>query len=286
MARWEPEGRRRFTTAGDVDPVTAESGTGSWEAIPVSGLSDTRGYLTERYGDRAAVPPNQTENSMHYATNRPEDVEVGPDGAVYIAFTNNSTVRDSHGAVRRLAEDGNDPTAMTFTWEDFAAGGPPSAGGEGFSSPDNLHFDSRDNLWVVTDISTGSLNSGVYDFHDNNAVFMIPTRGPNAGVAFRFANMPIEAEGTGPYFTPDEKTLFVNVQHPGEQSGVLGSASVFGQPTTYTSYWPDGNKTTGRNPSEPIPSTVAVTRVSKGHDDDSDSDSDSDSDRGRDSDSD
>jgi secreted PhoX family phosphatase len=35
-------------------------------------------------------------------------------------------------------------------------------------------------------------------------------------VAYRFATMPNDAEGTGPYFTPDESTLFVNVQHPGE----------------------------------------------------------------------
>jgi secreted PhoX family phosphatase len=33
---------------------------------------------------------------------------------------------------------------------------------------------------------------------------MIPTSGRNRGVAFRFANGPIEAELTGPYFTPDE----------------------------------------------------------------------------------
>jgi secreted PhoX family phosphatase len=51
-------------------------------------------------------------------------------------------------------------------------------------------------------------------YHANNAVFYIPRSGPNRGVAFRFANMPIQAEGTGPYFTPDERTLFVNVQHP------------------------------------------------------------------------
>jgi uncharacterized protein len=277
VARWEPEGRRRFAASGDAQPSNAQSGTGIWEVVPVEGLSDTRGYLTGKYGNRAAL---DSVNGLHYATNRPEDVEVGPDGSVYITFTNNSTagVLDAHGAVRRLVEDGNDPTALKFTWADYAAGGPVEKGGEGFTSPDNLVFDSRGNLWVVTDISTGSLNSGNYAFHANNAVFMVPTKGPNAGVAFRFANMPIEAEGTGPYFSPDEKTLFINVQHPGEQSGVMTSQAVFGDPTTYTSYWPNGNKTTGQNPSEPIPSTVAVTRIADGRDDDSDSDSDSDSD--------
>ena len=81
-------------------------------------------------------------------------------------------------------------------------------------------FDKAGNLWVVTDISSATLNvpSRPQTFHGNNAVFMVPRTEPNAGVAFRFANMPAEAEGTGSYFTPDEQTLFVNVQHPGEET--------------------------------------------------------------------
>jgi secreted PhoX family phosphatase len=268
VARWEPGGKRRFTTLGDVQPTTPDAGTGTWEAIPVTGLSDTRGYLTSQYGARDVAG---TENDLHYATNRPEDVEVGPTGELFIAFTNNTgnTARDAHGAIRRVREHNNDPTALEFTWADYAVGGPQGGGGLGFSSPDNLHFDSRENLWVFTDISTGSLRNSTtpaphYDYHANNAAFMVPTQGPNAGVAFRFANMPIQAEGTGPYFTPDESTLFIDVQHPGEQAGIPdgpNNPAVFGNPSTYPSYWPRGNKSDGQNPSEPLPSTVAVTRV-------------------------
>jgi secreted PhoX family phosphatase len=72
-------------------------------------------------------------------------------------------------------------------------------------------FDKACNLWVVTDIPSGSLNEDEYAYHGNNALFMIPTSGQNKGVAFRFANGPVEVEMTGPYFTPNEKTLFVNV---------------------------------------------------------------------------
>ena len=210
------------------------------------------------------------EFTAHYATNRPEDVEVDEDGTVYIALTNNSTVNDVHGSIRRLREAGNDPTsvgaAATFTWEDYAAGGPsgrPEAGEQGFSSPDNLVFDKAGNLWVVTDISSSTLNvpNRPQTFHGNNALFMVPRTGPNAGVAFRFANMPLESEGTGPYFTPDEQTLFVNVQHPGEETPNRGG--VFGDPATYTSYWPRGSKTTGQNPSAPLPSLVAITKLAE-----------------------
>jgi secreted PhoX family phosphatase len=266
VARWEPEGRRRFTTSGDVDPITAEQGSGTWVEIPVEGLSDTRNHLEPDPNERSSTT---SDYGLHYATNRPEDVEVGPDGEIYVSLTNNSSVRDAYGSVRKIVERRNDPTSLQFAWTDYAVGGPPEKGGHGFDSPDNLVFDSQQNVWVVTDISTGSIGTGVHAFHANNAAFMVPTTGPNAGVAYRFANMPIQAEGTGPYFTPDESTLFINVQHPGEQAGVQGSPAVYGDPTTYPSYWPRGRKAVApgeqdQNPSEPLPSTVAITRVKPG----------------------
>jgi secreted PhoX family phosphatase len=53
----------------------------------------------------------------------------------------------------------------------------------------------------------------------------------------------------------------VNVQHPGEQTGASSTApGIFGQEATYTSWWPEGNRTTGGNPSTPKPSTVVITR--------------------------
>ena len=257
IARWEPEGRRRFTAAGSTTPVTATEGTGTWVPVPDAMLDDTATKLRAHFTNAVF--------DMHFATNRPEDLEVAEDGSVFIALTNNSSVLDSHGSVRRLREKGNDPEALEFSWRDYAAGGPTGSGDpgtEGFSSPDNLVFDEARNLWVVTDISTTRLNRpNEYQFHKNNAMFMVPTSGRNRGVAFRFANGPIEAELTGPYFTPDEETLFVNVQHPGETTGISATApGVFGEEATYTSWWPEGNKTTGETPATPMPSTVAITR--------------------------
>jgi uncharacterized protein len=257
VARWEPEGRRRFQNAGDTVPLTPTEGTGSWEPVPEDALDDTATKLRVLFGT--------DEWNTHFATNRPEDLEVAEDGSVYIALTNNSNVRDSHGAVRRLRERNNDPEALEFSWSDYAAGGPTGStdpGTQGFSSPDNLVFDRAGNLWVVTDISSSRLNSpGEYEFHKNNAMFMVPTSGPNNGIAFRFANGPVQCELTGPYFTPDERTLFLNVQHPGEQTGnSSGAPGVFGQETTYTSWWPEGNRTAGDLPSTPKPSTVAISR--------------------------
>jgi secreted PhoX family phosphatase len=265
IARWEPEGRRRFETAGDTTPLTPTEGTGTWEPVREEELDDTATKLRARIG--------ASEYDEHYATNRPEDLEVAEDGSVFIALTNNSTVRDSHGSVRRLRERGNDPEALEFRWRDYAAGGPTGSsdpGTQGFSAPDNLVFDKAGNLWVVTDISSSRLNrDNEYAFHKNNAMFMVPTSGPNKGIAFRFANGPVECEITGPYFTPNEKTLFCNVQHPGENTGASSTApGIFGQETTYTSWWPEGNRTASDNPSTPKPSTVAITRDAGAADDD------------------
>jgi uncharacterized protein len=256
IAHWEPEGRRRFAAAGDVTPVTATEGTGRWEPVPDDALDDTAAKLRAAIGD--------AEFDLHYGTNRPEDVEVARNGTVFVSLTNNTAadVNDSHGSVRRLRERRNDPEALEFRWRDYAAGGPQSAGGLGFSSPDNLVIDKAGNVWVVTDISSSRLNQpNEYSYHANNAMFMVPTRGPNRGVAFRFANGPVQCELTGPYFTPDERTLFVNVQHPGEQTGNASDApGVLGDEGTYESWWPGGSKTTGKNPSTPKPSTVVITR--------------------------
>ncbi|WP_036717965.1 PhoX family phosphatase [Paenibacillus sp. JCM 10914] len=159
-------------------------------------------------------------------TDRPEDIEISPfDSTVFICHTNNDSHGNIHGHITRIFEAGDDLAAMEFDFEIFAAGGRQS----GFSSPDNLAFDSNGDLWVVTDISSSSQNKGVHRSFMNNGLFVIPTSGPDQGVALQFASGPVECELTGPYFSPDEQTLFLSVQHPGENTEDLN------QPT---STWP------------------------------------------------
>ena len=175
-------------------------------------------------------------------TDRPEDVEISPyDKTVFIAHTNNANHGNIHGHITRFIEDGDDLGALTFDFEIFACGGRQS----GFSAPDNLTFDSEGNLWTVTDISSSSLNKGVFESFQNNGVFVIPTIGPNAGEAYQFASAPVEAELTGPCFTDDETTLFLAVQHPGENSTSISNP---------TSTWPhrEGDH-------QPRPAVVAIT---------------------------
>ncbi|MEW5925988.1 MAG: alkaline phosphatase PhoX [Gemmatimonadota bacterium] len=175
---------------------------------------------------------------------RPEDIEIHPQtGHAYVALTNNYLHGNFHGQIVRIREADGAPEATAFEWDFFAVGGPQS----GFSSPDNLLFDPYGNLWMVTDVSSGVVGEpgSIYAFQGNNAMFFFATEGPDAGKAVQFASGPTECELTGPFWTPDGTTLFLSVQHPGEESGGLEAL---------TSHWPRGD---GR--SVPRPGVVAVT---------------------------
>jgi secreted PhoX family phosphatase len=236
-----------FAPASQDEAV--RSGTGRWHKIDMTPAAlvdpDTWVRAQSRF------------NPATFQLNRPEDAEIDRfDNSLYTSLTNNTD--DPHGRIRRLAEEGGDPTADTFSWSDIAVGGEDASQVAGFSSPDNLVFDKLGNLWMVTDISSGSLNEGVYAWHRNNGIFMIRVGGPDAGIAFRFGSVPNESESTGPIWTPRQDTMFLAIQHPGEETSSAGG--VYGDPTTYTSSWPHGNKTTGENPSEPVPSVIAIRR--------------------------
>ena len=172
---------------------------------------------------------------------RPEDIEIHPkDGSIFIALTNNTGHGNFHGQIVRLVETDSNYTSETFEWSVFAVGGPQS----GFSSPDNLIFDAEGNLWMVTDISSSRHNKGIYKFQANNGLFFFRTEGPFAGIAYQFASGPVHCEMTGPAWTPDGKTLFLSVQHPGEESESLEALS---------SHWPNGGNEL------PLPATVAIS---------------------------
>ncbi|WP_281887158.1 PhoX family phosphatase [Paenibacillus sp. YYML68] len=207
-----------------------------------TGVKGTADELKKKFQTQGDVVTNCHEAALILGgtpTDRPEDIEVSPfDNTVFICHTNNDVHGNIHGHITRIFEKDNDLGAAEFDFEIFAAGGRQS----GFSSPDNLAFDSNGNLWVVTDISTSSHNKGVYTTFKNNGLFVIPTNGPSKGVAMQFASGPKECELTGPYFTPDEQTLFLSVQHPGELTTDVSKP---------TSMWPN-------RPGDSIPREAVV----------------------------
>lgn len=184
-------------------------------------------------------------------TARPEDLAINPrDKALFIAFTAGVAGGEGgsdkrifadkenkiykYGCIMRLTENNNQPSALSFTWDIMAVGGEPAEGGLGFANPDNLEFDQNGDLWMVTDMSTGSQNqppridgnewaTGAFG---NNSLWYIPLSGENAGKAYPFGIAPMEAEATGLFFTPDQQSLFLAIQHPGEKNGMRKDMAV------------------------------------------------------------
>lgn len=172
---------------------------------------------------------------------RPEDIEQDPlTGDIFIALTNNRLKGDLHGSILKISEKNNEHSSLEFKSETYMAGGADS----GFSCPDNMAFDQKGNLWLTCDISGSLIGTLPYKRFGNNGLYVIPRQGPQAGKVIQVASAPNDAELTGPCFSPDYKTLFLSVQHPGERSR-KGSA--------YTSDWPNGNG------SKPLSSVVTVT---------------------------
>lgn len=245
----------------------------------------------------------------HYAANaagatctaRPEDTEIAPNGDLYISFTSGSPDDEGgpdirvfkgpkgetpyeYGWVVRLTEEGNDPAAATFRWQILATGGDPANGGIGFANPDNLLLDKNGNVWIVTDMSTGKMNKSVKSRTDdqgkpasisglfgNNSIWFIPTTGEDAGKAFLFAKGPMECETTGPCFTPNEETMFLAIQHPGEVNGTRKNQALEsreflmtttkGEEFLQTRQVPLGSNWPGKTPdSPPKPAVVAITK--------------------------
>ncbi len=233
-------------------------GTGEW--LP---LVFGRGPLTPENGFRSQADVllnTRGAADLLGATkmDRPEDVEAHPQtGTVYLVCTNNDrrTVElvdaanprptNRHGHVLELFEANGDHTATRFRWGVFLLCGNPRDADTYFagypkelvspiSCPDNITFDGAGNLWIATDGQPAALGY-------NDGLYVVPVAGAERGRVRQFLSGPVGCEICGPEFTPDFRTLFCAIQHPGE-GGTLERP---------ISRWPDGTV-------PPRPSVVAV----------------------------
>ncbi len=165
---------------------------------------------------------------------RPEWIVVSPiDGQVYCTLTNNAVggpnprEKNVYGQILRWHAAGNDHGADTFEWDLFVVAGNPGVhagtpkGGSSninpqnmFNSPDGLGFDKAGRLWILTDGDYS--NAGDFAGMANNQMLCAD---PASGEIRRFMVGPVACEVTGISFSPDQKTLFVGIQHPGETGG-------------------------------------------------------------------
>ena len=285
----------KFVTEGHFDPNNRDAnvnlldtgtsyvarfnanGTGDW--LP---LVHGQGPLTDANGFKSqadVVIEARTAADLLGATkmDRPEDVEANPKTTkVYVMLTNNSQRKadqvdaanpradNRFGHIIEIIPDAEDHASTKFRWEILVKCGDPSIASVGatfnpntskdgwFGMPDNCAVDSMGRLWVSTD--------GNYPKRTgrSDGLWAMETEGAARATSKLFFRCPHGAEMCGPEFTPDDTTLFLAVQHPGEtdESDPNAEAAKFEDPATR---WPDF-----KDGMPPRPSIVVVTRKGGG----------------------
>jgi hypothetical protein len=156
----------------------------------------------------------------------PGKTNAGGDAMKAVENSPNPRDKNVYGQILRWKPDGADHTSDTFGWDLFALAGNPTVhdglmggsenvnAGNLFNSPDGLGFSENGLLFIQTDGNYS--NEGDFAGMGNNQMLV---GGPTTGEIRRFLVGPREAEITGHAWSPDRKTLFVGVQHPGEDMG-------------------------------------------------------------------
>ena len=181
-----------------------------------------------------------------------------------------------NGHIIRWREAGNEPAATTFAWDIYLFAAEAGAAADvnlsdltavnDFSSPDGLWFDQNGMLWIQTDdgaytdvtncMMLAAIPGKVGDGGGAVAAGGTPTlKGANATPATvrRFLVGPKDCEITGIAMTPDRRTMFINVQHPGEDGSLAAP----------TSAWP-ASQTDATSTRRPRSATVVITRSDGG----------------------
>jgi secreted PhoX family phosphatase len=254
VARFDADGRGRWL------PLVHGQGP----LTPVAGFADQGEVL---------IKTRQASDLLGATKmDRPEWLAIDPNtGTVYCTLTNNSQrgapgqptvdaanprANNTMGHIIRWREDG-DFDATAFAWDHLVLAGDPAnerveargnVRGDPFGCPDGLAFDPRGLLWIQTDVGGSARNQGDYARLGNNQMLACDV---TTGEMRRFLTGPVGCEIVGAAFTPDARTMFFNVQHPGEAPRGGNDPA---DPTRH-SRWPDGAKA-----SRPRSATVVVTK--------------------------
>lgn len=212
-----------------------DDGTGEWVALapgqngltPENGFRDLADILVNTRAAADFVKATRMD--------RPEWGAVEPGtGAVYFALTNNTRrqpnevtkanprAKNEFGHIIRWNEASGDDAALRFAWTLFVIAGASNSGtsldgkplddSNIFACPDGLWFDKDGRLWIQTDIGESEQLKGALAPFGNNAMLCAD---PKTGEIRRFLTGPVGQEITGVVTTPDGRTMFINVQHPG-----------------------------------------------------------------------
>ncbi|MGI1662352.1 PhoX family protein [Palleronia sp. KMU-117] len=267
---------------GETDGAILDSGT-----LYVARFDDdgTGEWIALAPGRNGLTPANGFDSLAHILVNtraaadfvgatkmdRPEWGTVDPNsGEVYFTLTNNTRrtqaqvdavnprAVNNFGQIVRWRYPNGDHTRNTFDWDLFVIAGnaAQSATFAGkalddasiFACPDGIWCDPSSRLWIQTDM--GDIGPGydgpLKDFGMNGMLAGDPT----TGEIRRFLTGPWGQECTGVVTTPDQRTMFVNFQHPGAHASAEDFAA-----GNMGSTWPDGDAAI-----PPRSATIVITR--------------------------
>ena len=251
-------------------------GTGRW--LP---LVQGRGPLTAAKGfadqGEVVIKARQASDALGGTRmDRPEWIAIDTDSReVFCTLTNNSRrgaaghpgvdaanprANNTMGHIIRWVDDG-DFDGKTLVWSHLVLAGDPensrpeargNVRGDAFACPDGLTRDARGVLWIQSDMSTSAIGKGEMARLGNNQMLACD---PATGEVRRFLTGPVGCELAGCTFTPDGRSMFISVQHPGETPSERSDPA---QPTRYST-WPEGP-----GAARPRSATVVIRRLDGG----------------------
>jgi secreted PhoX family phosphatase len=212
--------------------------------------------------------------------------------------SSSSTTGNANGHIIRWREAGSNPAATSFTWDIYVFGAEsddvnnPQVNLSGLtadnflSAPDGLWFSEKTGiLYIQTDDSAftnetdgkgstcmllaaipGTVGDGSTVAVTNTlgtTTKTVTTKVGKTGELKRLLTGPIESEITGITESYDGKALFINIQHPGEDTAAANIASP-------NSSWPystaNGNPATATTTksARPRSATIVLTRIDGG----------------------
>jgi len=216
----------------------ADDGSGSWLPL-VHGrgpLTAANGFANQ--GDVLVRTRAAADAVGATPMDRPEWTTVDPTtGMVYLTLTNNTSEAkvenaanprkpNPWGHIIRWEEAGGDHTATTFTWDLLLLAGQGRESKDGstidredaFGSPDGLWADQQGRIWIQTD--------GRQPEAANNQMLAADPHVVDAEgrpELRRFLTGVPGCEVTGVINTPDMRTMFINIQHPGGGTGTVST---------------------------------------------------------------
>ncbi|MUR92093.1 PhoX family phosphatase [Acinetobacter baumannii] len=183
-----------------------------------------------------------------------------------------------NGHIIRFKETDDKTTAETFKWDIYLFGAEAAMASNinlsgltdnnDFSSSDGMWFDPRGVLWIETDDGAytdvtncmmlaalpGQIGDGGTATTSNGQQTITGAKVTDATLR-RFLVGPKQCEITGIAMTPDYKAIFINVQHPGEDSPSYAKPE---------SNWPATQKDPSNKTARPRSATVVITRKDGG----------------------